>query len=322
MGYIKSFIGFFLLGCVSCYALNICEKQCHLFKNEPTPTEETAYRLLKTCTSTMNATYLAVPWVVLENQIVPALCKNNASLRAVQPRTLADESHHQLPWVDAQNEKLANLLGTQAVDNGFVVCQHIFFRTLVPYLKKLGVNTIFTPHAKEEYYMGVRIEPFPIYPKNGVNPAKHKDIWFSFIGNMTHRCRHRVMKLAKTPNTVIQLPARAKQTQQRFKTVLAKSRFSLCPRGTGPSSIRFWESLQAGAIPVLIADGLRLPDNFDWDRCIVRVAQADIHKIPDILTEISTEREAQMRAACLEAHQLFSGKNFISPILHHYRSFL
>lgn len=300
----------------SCFAFNICEYRCQLFKQEPIPTEEAAYQALKTCPDTIDATYVAVPWVVLQNQFRNSW--NRAKRQVKKQIPLADELHHKLPWVDAQNSKLHEQLGIQKVKNGFVVCQHIHFRTLVPYLKQLGVRTIFTPHAKEETYMGMRVEPFPIFPKNGVDPAKDKDIWFSFIGRITHKCRHQVMKLARTSNTVIQLPATGKQANQRFKDVLARSRFSLCPRGTGPGSIRFWESLQAGAIPVLIADGLRLPSNFDWSRCVIRVAQRDIHKIPDIVAQITPEKEAEMRKACLDAHNTFSGTNIISPILHFY----
>jgi hypothetical protein len=96
--------------------------------------------------------------------------------------------------------------------------------------------------------------------------------------------------------------------------VLSRSRFSLCPRGTGASTIRFWESLQAGAIPVLIGDDMILPKNFDWDACTITIAAEDISNIPFILNKISTEQEATMKKNCLIAYKLFAEKNFISII--------
>ncbi len=39
-----------------------------------------------------------------------------------------------------------------------------------------------------------------------------------------------------------------------YSDILARSKFALCPRGNGPSSIRRWEAVYSGAIPVLIDD--------------------------------------------------------------------
>ena len=106
--------------------------------------------------------------------------------------------------------------------------------------------------------------------------------------------------------------------KEEFKQVLARSRFSLCPRGYAPNSIRFWESLQAGAIPLLISDTARLPEGFDWNRCCIRVAEKDIETIPDIIKTISPDQELKMREACFDAYKMFSGENFISPITRFY----
>lgn len=56
------------------------------------------------------------------------------------------------------------------------------------------------------------------------------------------------------------------------------SQFVLCPRGAGLSSIRFFEALRMGRIPVLIADETKLPLEWliNYDNFIVRVPEADI----------------------------------------------
>ncbi|MCP5509049.1 MAG: exostosin family protein [Chlamydiales bacterium] len=251
-----------------------------LFQKEPVPTEETAYLNLLKKPVKGDYTYVTIPWVVL------------------------------------LNHKKMHLVKVEKVTNGFTVCQHIHFRHIIPILKEMGVSVLFTPHAVERNIAGIDIVPFPHVANNGAPPAKVKDIWFSFIGRQTHPCRGAIFRLPRMANVVIQKVS-SPFNNKIFKDILSRSRFSLCPRGTGPSSIRFWESLQAGAIPVLIADAMTLPSNFDWERCVINVPESKIATIPSVLKKISKKQEIEMRSACLEAYQLFSEENFTS-IIHHY----
>jgi len=45
-----------------------------------------------------------------------------------------------------------------------------------------------------------------------------------------------------------------------YATTLQRSCFALCPSGSGPNSIRLWEALGYGAIPVIHSDRLQLPE--------------------------------------------------------------
>jgi len=47
----------------------------------------------------------------------------------------------------------------------------------------------------------------------------------------------------------------------RYNQVLSDSRFSLCPEGAGPNTLRFWESIAVGAVPVLFNRTLEFPEN-------------------------------------------------------------
>ena len=96
---------------------------------------------------------------------------------------------------------------------------------------------------------------------------------------------------------------------EKYNKVLLNSRYSLCPSGSGPNTIRFWESLGCGAIPVLLSNTLELPENKLWDEAIVRVDEKDFKKIPEILGEISTEQEKNMRTTCLKLYANYK-KNF------------
>ena len=90
-----------------------------------------------------------------------------------------------------------------------------------------------------------------------------------------------------------------------YNQLLLDSRFSLCPSGSGPNSIRLWESLAIGSIPILLADTLELPINNLWDKAILRIKESDISKIPEILSTINENKEKDMRINCIELYNYF-----------------
>ena len=102
-----------------------------------------------------------------------------------------------------------------------------------------------------------------------------------------------------------------KESTQSYNKLLLESRYSLCPSGSGPNSIRFWESLGSGAIPVLLADTLELPEHELWQHAIVRIPEKDVERIPEILGEISVEQEKKMRENCLKLYENYR-TNFVN----------
>ena len=109
--------------------------------------------------------------------------------------------------------------------------------------------------------------------------------------------------------TGIDLTKQEKKTQKVktsiYNNILLNSRFSLCPSGTGPSSIRFWESLACGAIPILLSDKLELPHHELWPDAIVRCHEADLDNIDVLLDEIDDEKEDEMRENCIKIYNDF-----------------
>ena len=90
-----------------------------------------------------------------------------------------------------------------------------------------------------------------------------------------------------------------------YNTLLLISRYTLAPSGSGPNSIRFWEALGAGSIPVLLADTLELPEHPLWSKAIVCVNEKDIEKIPEILEKIDNVEELERRENCLKIYEHF-----------------
>jgi len=98
---------------------------------------------------------------------------------------------------------------------------------------------------------------------------------------------------------------------QKYNKLLMDSRYSLCPSGSGPNSIRFWEALAVGSIPILLADTLELPEHDLWDKTIIKVAEKDLETIPNVLSKITDIEEKQRRSNCLLIYQFFKN-NFIN----------
>ena len=66
--------------------------------------------------------------------------------------------------------------------------------------------------------------------------------------------------------------------RKKYSCWLEETKFPLCPRGRGLNSIRFFEALRLGRIPVLAADDTKLPLEWliDYDQFVVRVPEEDI----------------------------------------------
>lgn len=95
------------------------------------------------------------------------------------------------------------------------------------------------------------------------------------------------------------------QNKNAYNQLLLDSKFSLCPSGTGPNSIRFWEALAVGSIPVLLSDTLELPSHKLWDKSIIRIPEKHIFKIDEILRSISDEEQSIRRKNCISIYEYF-----------------
>lgn len=92
---------------------------------------------------------------------------------------------------------------------------------------------------------------------------------------------------------------------QKYNNLLLDSRYSLCPSGSGPNSIRFWESLAIGTIPILLSDTLELPENHLWKDTIVIIPEKDVNLLPQFISKIDVQRENAMRRNCIKMYNYY-----------------
>lgn len=165
---------------------------------------------------------------------------------------------------------------------------------------------------------GVVGGPYPYLHNSASPPAVEPSLLWSFCGSRTHRVRDVILKL-NAPNTEVRdttgVPmftadvgeaAATRHARKEYTALLARSKYVLCPRGHGPSTFRMFETLAAGRVPVVVSDAWLPPPRVDWAECILRVAEGDAARIPDLLQAQTDEDWQRMSRA---AHDVWR-RNF------------
>lgn len=92
------------------------------------------------------------------------------------------------------------------------------------------------------------------------------------------------------------------------------SRFVLCPRGAGTSSIRLFEAMECGRAPVIISDDWVEPEGPEWEHFAVRVPEGRIREIPKLLESLEGEADARGRLAREAWEEWFSPTRLLERI--------
>jgi hypothetical protein len=148
------------------------------------------------------------------------------------------------------------------------------------------------------------------YAERGNRPAPPaKEYLASFSGRNCIPLRGRLLRMpwrrkdifisdtSKTFDAFTHQAHGKQDAQERYTAVAIRSKFMLCPRGNGATSIRFFEAMQLGIAPVLISDTWVLPDGPDWEKCILRIAEDRLGDLEDLLVRHEQNAEAIGRAA-------------------------
>ena len=129
-------------------------------------------------------------------------------------------------------------------------------------------------------------------------PVETAELLFSFSGDArTHRVRTEVMRLEHSrchlhgDKRYAAAHGRWAEYRREYAQLIHSSKFVLCPRGRGTSSIRLFEVMRAGRVPVVIADDWVAPAGPNWSECSIRVPESLVDRIPRILEEHESEAE-------------------------------
>lgn len=230
------------------------------------------------------------------------------------------------------------------------VCQHIYWRDMIPIWESLGITDVWLSHMPETQGIADEALPFVIHPWHlyavnvqtperrdnvvvGKDPA-HKQYLASFIGaHMGHYISDVRLQLRQFSNTQgflirvrdkwhyedvvyahqvngepLDQNYRVDETVAEYNQTLSESVFSLCPSGAGPNTLRLWESLAVGSIPVLLGPSPRLPEggtlqSIDWESIVIRITDSQIPDMPTILRGISLDEVRRRQRAGMDAYE-------------------
>lgn len=150
------------------------------------------------------------------------------------------------------------------------------------------------PENIKVFAMSGPIIDFPIplvcHPHNYDFRNERRDIFCNFIGRMTHGIRHKMMRVLQNDRKYY--TSRQIVSTEDYCRVMAKSVFTLCPRGFGQSSFRICEALEVGSIPVYCSDEFIFPGNVDFETYGVVIKESQIEQIDSILSAFTPEQIA------------------------------
>lgn len=305
----------------------------------PAITEKHAFRKIKELIPELDKriVYLAFPWATLID-----LKKNKPDIAIALENKLT------------QAKEIFRIIKPTCV---VTTCQHILMKEFFYFFEDLGVTDIFWAHAKKEEPIlnnnsTINIHAFPLFPVQCINNDlsnldESRDILYSFVG-----ARADSWYLKQTRNWILdklsddksgyvvgknewhfnkivydhQISGAKnenlinKSNEEEFVSILKKSVFSLCPSGSGPNTIRLWESIGFGSIPVILSDYHRLPGDIKlWNKSaiIFDEIESNISKLPALLKELAedNERIESMRSGLRIIWAKYGPQNFVYDIL-------
>jgi Exostosin family len=156
--------------------------------------------------------------------------------------------------------------------------------------------------------------------------AASKDLLFSFAGRASHRVRRQLFSMNFNRADVLVEDTSSynhfgsetenyARNRQRYWQTASRSKFALCPRGAGTSSIRLFEMMEAGIAPVIIADDWLPPVGPRWEDFALFVAEADIGSLYEKIKARENEFARRGQLARQAWEQFFSPENYWSFML-------
>ena len=273
----------------------------------PAKTEQWAYeQLLESPKPDMFTQYICFPWASLIDYLDHNPSKAQKLLAAI----------HQHP------PKMAIRVVTY--------CQHIYALKLLPYFKKLGITDIYWSHKiiGQDELDGIKLHPYSLYPVMHykrplprVNkPLSERKYLYSFIGAYQPDLyltpvRQWIFELPKREDAIViersewhfeqdvyrnqllgesEVDAKRRireKNENEYIEIMEDTVFCLCPSGSGPNSIRLWEAIEFGCVPVLISSQLELTKKLHCKYKFLELTEKEyvIKNLPTYLSNVKTD---------------------------------
>jgi len=127
--------------------------------------------------------------------------------------------------------------------------------------------------------------------------SQPKTLFASFVGRRTHPLRETVINNLKNKQGCY--ISEAQHDLSAYCSILASSTFGVCVRGYGNNSFRIQESIQYGAIPVIISNERLEPHGIPFEEYGVYIDESDAGNVYEILQNLTvdevTEKQSKLK---------------------------
>src|SRR4051794_6541509 len=109
--------------------------------------------------------------------------------------------------------------------------------------------------------------------------------------------RRRADELA--PELIYEMPGDERGVyHRRYADVTKATKFVLCPRGLGASTIRLYETLRMGRVPGILSDEWVPPPGAPWKEFSIQIPERDFAEVPRVLEACESEAVSMAERAC------------------------
>jgi hypothetical protein len=245
----------------------------------PAATEKAAFEaVIKANGLGKNMLFVGFPWATL----IDALSRRSARLSVL---------------LNGLEQLAEALSATNLPVRRLSVAQHIHAQQFISLFKALGITDLFWSHAIESQKQaeGIALHPFPLFPAQapvalyneqrltsrrhlanfigayspGLYPSNLRQVIFDDAGSESdlliikrdtwHFDRAVYVEQMHGQLATDEQAEREREETKEYLDSIRQSWFTLCPTGSGPNSIRIFEALALGSIPVVLTKSLRLP---------------------------------------------------------------
>jgi len=175
-----------------------------------------------------------------------------------------------------------------------------------------------TSRTRPGFYLGRPINEFTTYTP----PAHDLPYLFSFMGSVRNARVRAKLATLRHPRSFFQnttedfdrvlnrTMARRERLDyhRRYAELTKVTKFVLCPRGVSASSIRLFETMRMGRVPVILSDGWIPPVGPRWKEFSLRVSERDFARVPVLLEELEPEAVTMGSQARAEWERWFSAE--------------
>ncbi len=173
-------------------------------------------------------------------------------------------------------------------------------------------------HDRSRHRAGFYLRPAEASWLDRIEANPRPDYLFSFVGAVCNCAVRRDVMRLRLERSLLRdtslAPGRGygqseavyRDYRDGYAETLERSAFVLCPRGVGPASLRLFEAMRAGRVPVVIADDWYVPEGPDWPAFSLRIPERDVHRIPEILVDFEASATARGQRARAAWHEWFS----------------